>query len=502
MILAVFPAVLQTAGANNDVKVDDIFSKQDKSGIVAVIDHPSDQVAQSLIRLALQGHVRKPNSTIVADPKKPHKENYSVSFTFKESPHSRKRPQYEGSDSNLDFSGQPCGIGLVTLVSDDGCTISITDDKGKKQEWLKESGQGHDVSKGRRDYPKVLMPGTHTFDIEYSQTYYNPAPGKKDLDGITLFVTPIPVDISVRKQNAPTENHRVLLIKGESIEVALNKEMLGQTSKFKEEITWEICRLRCSSGGQAIFETQWIKIGQGTTCSYSCNTPGIYRLRAKINGKIFTYTRRETALGAKKANFLQKGDPDCIGVVNSINEKYLIDSAVKDLMEHTFAKATPWYDPEEVENIIRSTPGLSEERKQLYRKCSLIRRQVKIYGHNDFANNLLGDDGKGQNKCNLFIYYHARSCGLEIPTLSKPTMDLPPFKFCAPLVKEWIQPARKIGTWKWMNAKTTLPEPGWFSFDESHCAIVDYDGAGISGGMLDVNKTLYLLTPIYFRKHE
>lgn len=133
MILAVFPAVLQTAGANNDVKVDDIFSKQDKSNIVAVIDHPSEQVAQSLIRLALQGHVRKPNSTIVADPKKPHKENYSVSFTFKESPHSRKRPQYEGSDSNLDFSGQPCGMGLVTLVSDDAAPFPLPMTKGKNR---------------------------------------------------------------------------------------------------------------------------------------------------------------------------------------------------------------------------------------------------------------------------------------------------------------------------------------------------------------------------------
>ncbi|MFR4416220.1 MAG: hypothetical protein ACLT8E_01790 [Akkermansia sp.] len=41
----------------------------------------------------------------------------------------------------------------MTLVSDDGCTISITDDKGKKQEWLKESGKGHDISKGRRIIP-------------------------------------------------------------------------------------------------------------------------------------------------------------------------------------------------------------------------------------------------------------------------------------------------------------------------------------------------------------
>lgn len=502
LLSAVFLPPLQEAVANNDVKIDDIFSKQDKSEIVDVIEHSADQVAETVIQRALEGHVKKPNSTIVADPQQPHKENYSVSFTFKEAPDSRKRPQYDGGDADHDFSGQPCGIGFVTLVSDDGCTISITNDKGKKEEWLKESGKGHDISKGRRDYPNILMPGTHTFDIEYSQTYYNPAPGKKDMDGITLFVTPVVVDISVRKQNAPKENSRVLLVKGESVEMALNKDMLGQQSKFKDLITWETCRLRCGTNGQANYETQWNKIGEGTTCTYQCNTPGIYRVRAKINGKIFTYTRRETAFGAKKANFLEKGDPDCIGIVNSINEKYLIESAITHLMEKTFAKATPWYDPQEVEDIIKSLPGLLEEQKQLYRKCSLLRRQVKIYGHNDFSNNLLGEDGEGQSKCNLFIYYHARSCGLEIPTISKPTMGIPPIKFCAPLVQEWIQPTRKIGSWKWMNAKTTLPEPGWFSFDESHCAIIDYDGAGISGGTLDVNKTLYLSTPIYFRKHE
>ena len=29
--------------------------------------------------IVLEGHVKKPNSTIVDDPRKPHKENYSVS---------------------------------------------------------------------------------------------------------------------------------------------------------------------------------------------------------------------------------------------------------------------------------------------------------------------------------------------------------------------------------------------------------------------------------------
>ena len=157
MLSAGFLLSLQEATANDDVKIDDIFSKQDKSEIVNVIEHPADQVAETVIQRALEGHVKKPNSTIVDDPRKPHKENYSVSFTFKEAPNFRKRPEYD-DDKNNDFSGQPCGIGFVTLVSDDGCTISITDEKGKKQEWLKESGKGHDISMGRMDYPHILMP--------------------------------------------------------------------------------------------------------------------------------------------------------------------------------------------------------------------------------------------------------------------------------------------------------------------------------------------------------
>lgn len=488
-----------------EIPIDEIFKKTDTSNIVDIIEHPTPGAANLLIQRALDGHVKKANSTVVVDPKKPHVEKHSVIFSFKEAPKARQRPTYDDDPSPQDYASQPCGIGFVTLVSDDGCTISITDPSGKKHEWLKESGKGHDISKGRRDYPNILMPGTHSFDIEYSQTYYNPQSNQKDMDGITLFVTPVAVDISVRKANAPTENSRVLLIKGESIEMALNETLLGQPTQFKEHITWEICQLQCNqktSDSFTTYETKWIDIGKGTTCIYCCNVPGIYRLRAKINGKNFTYTRREDAYGGQGAPYLAKGDPDCIGVVKSQHEKHLVTSAIGDLMKKTFARTTPWYDPQEVETVIRSTPRLTEQQKQLYREASLIRGQIKNYGHNDFANNLLGTDGTGQNKCNLFIYYHASSCGLEIPTIAKPTIGIVPVKFCAPLVEEWIQPERKIGLWKWMNAKTTLPEPGWLSFDESHCAIIDYDGSGISGGTLNVNKKLYLSAPIYFRKHE
>ena len=81
MLSAGFLLSLQEATANDDVKIDDIFSKQDKSEIVNVIEHPADQVAETVIQRALEGHVKKPNSTIVDDPRKPHKENYSVNMT-------------------------------------------------------------------------------------------------------------------------------------------------------------------------------------------------------------------------------------------------------------------------------------------------------------------------------------------------------------------------------------------------------------------------------------
>lgn len=58
MLSAGFLLSLQEATANDDVKIDDIFSKQDKSEIVNVIEHPADQVAETVIQRALEGHVK------------------------------------------------------------------------------------------------------------------------------------------------------------------------------------------------------------------------------------------------------------------------------------------------------------------------------------------------------------------------------------------------------------------------------------------------------------
>lgn len=102
-----------------------------------------------------------------------------------------------------------------------------------------------------------------------------------------------------------------------------------------------------------------------------------------------------------------------------------------------------------------------------------------------------------QSKCNIFVFYHCHSCGIDIPTF---TINLVQSR--APIVAEWISPNTTIKGWKWFKASTVLPEPGWLCFDDAHCAIIDYDGAGISGGVSDNNKILYLIFPNYFRKHE
>ncbi|MFR4416221.1 MAG: hypothetical protein ACLT8E_01795 [Akkermansia sp.] len=58
MLSAGFLLSLQEATANDDVKIDDIFSARQKRKIVNVIEHPADQVAETVIQRALEGHVK------------------------------------------------------------------------------------------------------------------------------------------------------------------------------------------------------------------------------------------------------------------------------------------------------------------------------------------------------------------------------------------------------------------------------------------------------------
>lgn len=83
-------------------------------------------------------------------------------------------------------------ICLMTLVSDDGCEMSIDNAKP----WLTEYGKSHDISKGARPWPGVFTSGkTYDIKIRYSQVWYKP--GINDLDGISVILCLMPIDLAV-----------------------------------------------------------------------------------------------------------------------------------------------------------------------------------------------------------------------------------------------------------------------------------------------------------------
>lgn len=150
---------------------------------VEVVNDLSQLAAK--LKQCCAGELKIPNTTKVTDPKSPSTIPYNGKISLK--------------DFKDERISQPTTVAWLSLISDDGCDIAYTTGDGEKTDWLKEHGKGHDISKGRRDCPHVLKAGSYNFQIKYSQTYYNPKPGTSDLDGISLVVAPIVVDIYWRK---------------------------------------------------------------------------------------------------------------------------------------------------------------------------------------------------------------------------------------------------------------------------------------------------------------
>lgn len=162
--------------------------------VVANLSQLADKLKQ-----CCAGEVKIPNTTKVTDPKSPSTIPYNGKISLK--------------DFKDERISQPTTVAWLSLVSDDGCDISYTTGNGEKTDWLKEYGKGHDISKGRRDCPHVLKAGSYNFQIKYSQTYYNPKPGTSDLDGISLVVAPIVVDICIGEKSIPYSKSHLFLEK-------------------------------------------------------------------------------------------------------------------------------------------------------------------------------------------------------------------------------------------------------------------------------------------------
>lgn len=259
------------------------------------------EVVPELSRLAEKlknccaGKLKIPNTTEVTNPESP------------------SSIPYQGIISLKDFKderiSQPTTVAWLSLISDDGCDLDYTTDQGEKINWLKEHGQGHDISKGWRDCPHILKAGSYHFQINYSQTYYNPKPGTRDLDGISLLVAPIVVDICIGEGAAPSRKSHLFLEKRRPLRMAINKFYLakgpaedsgGITIKWEAQ-TYSHCPQRFNGVVLArnhTFQpnnTAWRPIGKGPCITYAPSE--VEMIRVTIGDKVFYYEGIPNRLG-------------------------------------------------------------------------------------------------------------------------------------------------------------------------------------------------------------
>lgn len=404
------------------------FAKCEISGDAVHTQASSVAHFEEEIAKALAGELVRANSTIVnpAKEKPPVFLDYSVTVKLT-----------KGTD---DVSH----VAVAALVSDDGCDVSVIG-----RQWLKESGRGHDISKGLRRYDKLLLPGDdNRFAIKYSQTFYDPAVLERDLDGLSLIVLPVAIDISV-KDSSGKMNERILVKKGETVEAALNPVFWEYDLPSNDDIRWSIGQVD-SSGN-----VTWKQLSEtGAKISVPTSTAGIFKLRAEINGQHFYYQRHRDVLGNCVQNDLLRGADDFVGIYVDNFQKRMLNIAYGHIGSTRFAR----------DATIDLTPygGIQPE--------------------NNYAN---------ANKCNIFIFVVAVECGVKNEFIKR-TPRLPWKKnYTSPaLHKEWSNSAETIRCtplpyWSVFGEK---PIPGTVICGKSHLGVLDYDGYWINANAEEVHK--------------
>ncbi len=97
----------------------------------------------------------------------------------------------------IKFNG---GLGLMAIISDDGCTVSVRERVLPEKEYekiIKKCGIGQSLTaKAFETLPFAFKPNiVYDVKVEYSQTQYIPKDGQFDIDGATLYACLLPVEI-------------------------------------------------------------------------------------------------------------------------------------------------------------------------------------------------------------------------------------------------------------------------------------------------------------------
>jgi len=93
----------------------------------------------------------------------------------------------------------------------------------------------------------------------------------------------------------------------------------------------------------------------------------------------------------------------------------------------------------------------------------------------------------GRYKCNAFVAHMTQEAGVGLPVMHGTFSSYPP------LANELANATFVIPNWPAI-ASTDFPQPGYVAAEHGsengHCGIVDFDGQGISAGMLNVNRRM------------
>lgn len=283
----------------------------------------------------------------------------------------------------------------------------------------------------------------------------------------------LPVDITVRKKGdtslEPTISgtNGVLVKASDILEIALAPNWFGQSNQFTNQISWKYRQIK----GNGTF-TDWTAFGDNGKGAYFEDAsltaiPGIYQIEAIIDSGTYQYLRKkDDPYGAdshgKFNEIYRKGKPDYVGVVPGSAQLSIVTTARTALGSTGWAEST---------TITLSTGFVAKG---------------------------------GTPKCNIFDYQEVTTAGLTLPVDSG---GAPPRAYDL-----WNSSFSIFGwayhddTWYAVPGSLVARYKGqWLGFrltgTHAHCGILDYDGAWINAGSVNVNRYPYLTDGEYQAAH-
>ncbi len=271
-------------------------------------------------------------------------------------------------------------------------------------------------------------------------------------DGTNHLVNPLPVEVIVRKKGEAVDPKGVLVKKGDVLEIALAESWFAQEKQFENLITWQYRQMKLDG----TFEgwTDFGNQGKGTKFKHTTALSGIFELKAVIGSAGSTQDQFYQRKKDDPHSAHKKGENDCFGVADDQWQINVRQQAWINLGSTAYARAV--------------------------------------------KNGPVPAGPPGGWKCNLFVAHKETDGGATVPWINSGWVHSFP-----PSANQWAGTAgteqKNIPNWSLLGADAK-PQAGYVvarGASIGHTGILDYDGAWISAGELNVNRKADLREPYY-----